>query len=286
MHVFEGNKAETTTLIPVFSAFQKRHGVTDLVVVADAGMLSAANLNALEDARFGFIVGSRITKAPYDLADHFARHGNFFTDGQVLESTRDMGTGKAARSRRVVYQWKFKREQHDNKAINAMVTKAEKVADGTRPMRRDRFVKITGATKGVDWATVERARQLAGLKGYVTNLPAKTMDGAAVIAAYHDLWRVEQSFRMTKSDLRARPVFHHQRDAIEAHLTVVFAALAVARHLQDATDVTIKKLVRTLLPLRTVTIAIGARTLTAEPLISSDARAILDLLPPINGPGH
>lgn len=286
MHVFEGNKAETTTLIPVLTVFKERHDVGDLVVVADAGMLSASNLNALEDAGFAFIVGSRITKAPYDLADHFERHGNYFTDGQVLESTRDMGTGKAARPRRVVYQWKFKREQHDNKAINAMVTKAEKVADGTRPMRRDRFVKVTGATRGVDWALVERARQLAGLKGYVTNLPVATMDGAAVIDAYHDLWRVEQSFRMTKSDLRARPIFHHQRDAIEAHLTVVFAALAVARHLQDATDVTIKRLIRTLRPLRTVTIAIGPHTLTAEPLIGTEARAILDRLPPINGPGH
>ena len=286
MHVFEGSKAETTTLIPVLSAFQARHGVTDLVVVADAGMLSAANLNAIEDAGFGFIVGSRITKAPYDLADHFERHGNYFTDGQVLESSRLMGTGEGARDRRVACQWKFKREQHDNKAINAMVTKAEKVADGTRPMRRDRFVKVTGVSKGVDWALVERARQLAGLKGYVTNLPAATMDAAAVITAYHDLWRAGQSFRMTKSDLRARPVFHHQRDAIEAHLTVVFAALAVARHLQDATGVTIKKLVRTLRPLRTVTIAIGPHTLTAEPLITTEARAILDRLPPINGPGH
>jgi hypothetical protein len=61
-------------------------------------MLSAANLNALEDAGFGFIVGSRITKAPYDLAGHFERHGNYVTDGQVLESARRMGTGQAARS--------------------------------------------------------------------------------------------------------------------------------------------------------------------------------------------
>ena len=61
VHLFEGNKAETTTLIPVLSTFAQRHGVPDMVVVADAGMLSAANLNALEDARFGFIVGSRIT---------------------------------------------------------------------------------------------------------------------------------------------------------------------------------------------------------------------------------
>lgn len=81
-------------------------------------------------------------------------------------------------------------------------------------------------------------------------------------------------------------MFHHDRDAIEAHLTVVVAALAVARHLQDATDVTIKKLARTLRPLRTVTIAIGAHTLTAEPLITTDARAILDRPSPINDPGH
>jgi hypothetical protein len=286
VHLFEGNKAETTTLIPVLTAFAERHGVADMVVVADAGMLSAANLNAIEDAGFSFIVGSRITKAPYDLADHFERHGNYFTNGQILESIRVMGTGPGARTRRVVYQWKCTREQHDNKAINAMVTKAVKVADGTRPLRRDRFVKVTGSAKGVDWALVERARQLAGPKGYVTNLPTQTMDGAAVIGAYHDLWRVEQSFRMTKSDLRARPVFYHQRDAIEAHLIVVFAALAVARHLQDATAVTIKKLVRTLRPLRTVTIRIGDHTVTAAPLINTDARTIHDRLPPINAPGH
>src|SRR5450756_3190108 len=118
VHLFEGNKAETTTLIPVLTAFQASHGVTDMLVVADAGMLSAANLGALEDAGFSFIVGSRLTKAAYDLAEHFERHGNYFTDAQVLESSRVMGTGKAARTRRIVYQWSFKRNKHDDKAIN------------------------------------------------------------------------------------------------------------------------------------------------------------------------
>ena len=108
---FEGNTAETTTLLPVLRAFQERHGVTGMVVVADAGMLSAGNLNAIEDAGFSFIVGSRITKAPYDLAEHFARHGDYFTDGQILESSRVMGTGQARATRRVVYQWSFKRSQ-------------------------------------------------------------------------------------------------------------------------------------------------------------------------------
>ena len=101
VHAFEGNKAETKTLLPVLQAFQDRHQVTDLVVVADAGMLSAANLDALEDAGFRFIVGSRTSSAPHDLKPHFERHGNAFTDGQVIETTRTMGTGARARERRV-----------------------------------------------------------------------------------------------------------------------------------------------------------------------------------------
>ena len=83
------------------------------------------------------------------------------------------------------------------------------------------------------------------------------MDAPAVVDAYRDLWQVEKSFRMAKSDLRARPIFHRERDAIEAHLTVVFAALAVSRHLQDTTGTSINKLVRTLRPLRTVQIEVG-----------------------------
>jgi hypothetical protein len=108
VHLFDGASAKTKTLLPVLKAFQARHGVAGLVVVADAEMLSAANLNAIEDAGYSFIVGSRITTAPYDLAGHFTRHGDYFTDGQILESTREMGTGvsgpKARRQRRVVYQ--------------------------------------------------------------------------------------------------------------------------------------------------------------------------------------
>lgn len=278
VHLFEGNKAETTTLIPVLTSFQQRHGVTDMVVVADAGMLSAGNLNALEDAGFGFIVGSRLTKAPYDLADHFQRHGNYFTTGQIVESNPVMGSGKAARERRVVYQWSFTRSKHDDRAINAMIERAERIASGQSPMRKARFLKVTGARKELDQATIDRARQLAGLKGYVTNLPAETMSGQKVIEAYHDLWQVEASFRMTKSDLRARPVFHHQRDAIEAHLSVVFAALAITRYLTDTTGISIKKLVTTLRTVRSATIEINGQHLTLDQKPPPEVQEILNRL--------
>ena len=173
VHLFEGNQAETATLIPVLSAFAQRHGVRDMVVVADAGMLSAANLNALEDAGFGFIVGSRITKAPYDLAGNFERHGNYFTDGQVLESARRMGTGQAARVRRVACQRKFRREQRDNKAINAMIERAHKIADGRAPLKKARFGKVTDITTELDQVTIHRARQLAGRRATSRTCPPR-----------------------------------------------------------------------------------------------------------------
>jgi hypothetical protein len=276
VHLFEGNKAETKTLVPVLTAFRDRHKVEDVVVVADAGMLSAANLLALEDAGFDFIVASKPSSAAEDLAAHFTRHGNAFTDRQTIEATRTMGTASQARDRRVVYEYSFQRSQHDNRAINKMIERAEAVAAGTRPLKKDRFVKITDAVKGVDWDLVQRARYLAGLKGYVTNIDHHTMDGPQVVAAYHDLYQVERSFRMTKSDLAARPIFHRIRDSIEAHLTIVFAALAVSREAQDRTGVSIKKIVQTLRPLRTATISLGHQQLTAPPRISADAQALLD----------
>lgn len=285
--LFEGNKAETKTLVPVIEQFKARHGITDLVVVADAGMLSAANLNALEDAGCRFIVGSKQSRVPYDLDAHFKRHGNATPDGATIETSRDMGTGKDRRTRRVVYHFSWKRHRREMRAINAQVTKAEKVAAGDRPIARDRFVTVTTDAEGkkadVNWDTIERARFCAGYKGFVTNLPLAALDGAGVVAAYQDLWHVEESFRMTKSDLQARPVFHRKRDSIEAHLAIVFTALAVARYLQDRTGVTIKKLVQTLRPLRSVTISIAGQQVTAQPRLTDDATAILHTIPDLAG---
>jgi transposase len=135
----------------------------------------------------------------------------------------------------------------------------------------------------VDWDLVDRAQQVAGLKGYVTNINSGTMTNEQVVAAYHDLYQVERSFRMTKTDLAARPVFHRLRNSIEAHLTIVFAALAVSREAQARTGISINKIVKTLRPLRTATITLGRQQITAEPRIPAAAQQLLDDLA---GGGH
>jgi len=116
------------------------------------------------------------------------------------------------------------------------------------------------------------------LKGYVTNIPATVMPAAEVIAKYHDLWRVERSFRMSKNDLRARPMFHRTRDAIEAHLTIVITALAVAHNIQERTGLAIANLIKQFRPLRSATIAINGTTETFPPHIPPAQQKILDSL--------
>ena len=136
----------------------------------------------------------------------------------------------------IYYQYKADRARRTLRGIDEQVGKAEKAVAGNAPVKRNRFIRLTGGTRGVNRELEAKARGLAGLKGYVTNLQA-CPDGTPVtaefvISAYHQLFQVEKSFRMAKSDLQARPIYHRTRDSIEAHLTIVFAALAVSRWIE------------------------------------------------------
>jgi hypothetical protein len=102
------------------------------------------------------------------------------------------------------------------------------------------------------------------------------MPATEVIAEYHDLWHVEKSFRMSKSDLAARPMFHRTRDAIEAHWTIVFTALAVAHCIQERNGLVIGNVIKQLRPLRSATI--NGATQTFPPDIAEPQRKILAAL--------
>ena len=292
---FEGNTAETTTIVPIIKAFQARHGLADMVVVADAGMLSAGNLRELDEADLRFIVGSRVTKAPVDLACHFRWHGDAFADGQLIDTItpknqRTIENNAKVKAEpvwnpaehpgswRAVWAYSAKRAVRDNTTLTLQENRAKAVVAGERAARAPRFVKTTNGARSLDEASLARARRLVGLKGYVTNIRVETMPAGEVIASYHDLWHVEQSFRMSKTDLRARPMFHHTKDAIEAHLTIVFTALAVSREVQNRTGLAIRNLLRQLRPLRSATIAINDTVQTFPPAIPAHKQAILDAI--------
>lgn len=292
---WDGAKPEKHTIVPVIQGFQARHGIEELVVVADAGMLSEENLKALDEANLRFIVGSRTTKAPIDLASHFRWHGDAFTDGQVIDTIsprnsryRENDVNLRAEpvwdrtehpgSWRAVWAYSAKRAARDARTLSAQENRARAAIDGDKPARTPRFVKTKGDTLTLDEKALERARSLVGLKGYVTNLPSTAMSAREVIAAYHDLWHVEQSFRMSKTDLAARPMFVRSKDAIEAHLTIVFAALALARTVQNRSGLAIRRVLRTLRPLRSATIAINGAVQTFPPLLSPEHEALINAI--------
>ena len=131
---------------------------------------------------------------------------------------------------RAVWAYSRSRAVWDTKTLTAQENRARDVITGGTAARMPRFVKTTKGRFVLDEAALARARRLAGLKGYVTNIPATVMPASEVITSYHDLWHVEQSFRMSKTDLAARPLFARTRDAIEAHLTIVFTALGRLPH--------------------------------------------------------
>jgi hypothetical protein len=274
VHAFDGNTAETKTIVPVVQAFAAAHGLPQVTVIADAGMMSEANLKDLEDAGLTFIVGARIPDIPYQVKKWRQAHlGEPIPDGQIFTQPTLMGPKADQRHRTIIYQYRTDRAKRTLRGIDEQIAKAEKAIKGQTAVKRNRYVRLTGGTKTVNRDLEAKTRALAGLKGYVTNLAAPSPE--YVLGAYHQLWQIEKSFRMSKSDLRARPIYHHKRESIEAHLSIVMAALAVGRLVEQTTDWSISRFVKTLRPCRTITVQAGDQTITAADPIPTDAQDAL-----------
>ena len=196
--------------------------------------------------------------------------------------TADRTSNGGRRDQVICYQYRHDRARRTLRGIDEQVAKAEKAVAGATPVKRNRFVALSGGTRSVNRELEAKARALAGLKGYVTNLQA-CPDGTPVtpefvIDAYHQLFRIEKSFRMSKSDLQARPIYHRKRDPIEAHLTIVFAALAVSHWIETTTGWGIKKFVRTARRYRAITIQAGPHTITAADPLPADLHDALQTI--------
>jgi transposase len=283
IEAFEGNKAETKTMLPVITSFMAAHQLIDVTVVADAGMISDANQRAIEDAGLSFILGTKIPDVPYAVARWRREHPcQDLPDGQVFTQPWPATEVQKAAGRRdkvIYYQYRADRGRRTLRGIDEQVAKAEKAVAGKVPVKRNRFITLAAGQNTVNRDLEARARTLAGLKGYTTNLAA-CPDGTPVtadfvISSYHQLWRIEKSFRMSKHDLRARPIYHRKRESIDAHLAIVFAALAVTRFIEDRTGWTVKRFVRTARRYRIIQIRAGQHILTAEDPLPPDLRDAL-----------
>ncbi|AFP36554.1 Transposase IS4 family protein [Mycolicibacterium smegmatis MC2 155] len=277
MEAFEGNRAETATMLPVINAFKAAHQLTDVTVVADAGMISEANQVALQSAGLSYILGAKIPFLPDVVREWRDKHPDeAIPDGLVLTQPWPATSSEKARGipdRVIHYQFRHDRARRTLRGIDEQVAKAQRAVDGHAPVKRNRYIQLTGATKSVNRTLEAKTRALAGWKGYTTNLVGQP--ASFVIDAYHQLWHIEKAFRMSKHDLQARPIYHHLRESIEAHLSIVVAAMAVSHFIETQTGWSIKKFVRTARRYRTVKIKAGTQTLTAADPLPEDLRAVL-----------
>jgi transposase len=275
VHAFEGNRGETTTMLPVLRAFLQAHSLSDVTVIADAGMVSEANKRAIEAAGLSFILGARVPDVPYVVQVWREAHPDTeIPDGHVFVQPWPAGSGDKRRDHTIFYQYRADRARRTLHGIDTQVAKAENAVAGRTSVKRNRYVRLTGAVKSVNRALETKNRALAGIKGYITNL--SNPDPDHVISAYSRLLQVEKSFRMSKTDLAARPIYHHTRESIEAHLTIVFAALAVSRWIENTTAWSIKRFVTTARRYRTIHIQAGDHTITAADPLPADLSEALD----------
>ena len=205
----------------------------NLVVVADAAMLSSSNIQSLEEANIQFVVGARLGSLSQSLINFISSKLNN-QDGKIITITYH--------GQRLVCQYLVKRAAKDKSDRLKQVEKAAgAVAAPSNITRRFRFIKQTGKTYSLNTDLIQKAEKLEGIKGYITNTK---LDSQIVVSRYHDLWQIEKSFRITKSDLEARPIFHQLDETIKAHMVIVFAGLAITKYIEIQTGISIKRVLK------------------------------------------
>lgn len=277
-HMFEGNKAETHTMLPVIRSFMQTHDLTDITVVADAGMVSEANKQALDDAGLSYILGARVSQVPAVITQWRDAHpGEEIPDKHVFSQSRPAGVAGARREQMFHYRYRADYARRTIKGLEEQLVKARKVVSGEASVKKNRYVKLTDAVKSVNEELAARKRELAGIKGYVTNLTE--LPASEVVAAYHRLWEVEKSFRMSKHDLQARPIFHRTEESIQAHLTVVLAALAVSRWVEARSGWSIRRVVKTFRRYKQIELSVnGQLVIAADPVEGENGAVVAELM--------
>lgn len=220
--VFEGNTFEGKTFIPTITEFKKRHKVESITVVADAAMISLSNITSLVANNLSYIVGARIANLKIQQIKEISKKLGSVDDRAIrIQTERGL----------LVCDFSLKRYQKDKREMENQIQKATHLLDKPSKIKRSKFLMITEKSGYVlNTELIEKTKQILGIRGYYTNLTDK--DNQTIISHYHNLWHVEQAFRVAKSDLAMRPIYHFKRQTIEAHILICFMALAVCKYME------------------------------------------------------
>lgn len=222
---YDGKTFEGHTFSKAVEALVKKYQLNSLVVVADAGMLSERNITFLEDLKLNYIVGARLK----GMSERFKKQ--IFDHDFSQRQTQEISVTSTADTKRLIIDYSDKRAKKDKFNREKLIKTLEAKIASKKPLtKRSKYllVKNTDQILGIDQDKISLDQRHDGLKGYWTNLTTD-INSHEVIDQYRNLWKVEKAFRMSKSDLLERPIFHRKEKRINGHLLICFSSLLVMR---------------------------------------------------------
>lgn len=226
--IHKGDKYEGHTMLPVINDFIRKYGLEDFIVVADSGLMNKANISELESQGYKYIIGAKIKNESAEVKEWILAQEK--TSGRMVEY--DKGNG-----RRLLVGYTEDRAKKDAYNREKGIRRLEKAyrrgiltKENINKRGYNKFLCMEGDVRvTVNYGKLEEDARWDGLKGYLTNTDIPTSD---VYTAYHNLWHVERAFRIAKSKIEIRPMFHFTRRRIEAHVCICFVALKVYKELE------------------------------------------------------
>lgn len=230
--IFSGNTFEGHTFIPVIKNFINKNRVNKLTVVADAAMISSENIKQLNDNNLNYIVGARLGNISVELLKTIDANMNRENAHNIRLKT-ELGY--------LICSYSSVRYRKDLYEMNKQIEKAQDLVENPAKGKRLKFTKTRGQKIEINQKLIEKTKMLLGIKGYYTNIEENVVCNTAIIERYHELYKVEQAFRMSKSDLQTRPIFHFKEQPIQLHLLICFMALTISKHIELQTNISIRR---------------------------------------------
>jgi len=129
--------------------------------------------------------------------------------------------------------------------MDKQIQKAKQIIENPSKIRKTKFTKSNKENNlEINQTLIDKTKKLLGIKGYYTNLEENKASNTQIIEHYHQLYKVEQNFRIAKNDLQTRPIFHFKEEPIKLHILICFMALITSRHIELETGISIKKFIQ------------------------------------------
>ena len=232
--VFSGNTFEGHTIIPVVKKFIHTNAVKNFTIVADAAMISTQNISHLIENNINYIVGARLGNLPQKTIDEIDTKMQR-EDGKSMRIKTENGY--------LVCSYSSTRYRKDKYEMERQITKAQYIIENPSKSKNMKFTASNGKKLELNQKLIQKTKKLLGIKGYCTNLEESQVNNNTIIERYHELYKIEQAFRISKNDLQTRPIFHYKEEPIKLHLLICFIALVLSKHIELQTGLSINKVI-------------------------------------------